>query len=534
MPTVWLPRGWEAATAPIATLLAPLGSHWLWFLLGVTLLGAALVYSKRSPAAAVVVATVGGLALAVAADGLVDDAYIQFRYAANLVAGNGPVFNPGEHIEGASGGLWIFLLAAVARLTGLDPGVVGRLLSLVMSAATVPAVALAVRPFAGQAASARAAVLWAAFPTAALYAGTGLETSAFAFGLWLAVAASQNASRCLAVTSGILVATLRPEGTLLAVAALPLWRLLPRGARQVVVSTLAAGTLAAAWRSIYYGLPFPNSALVKGVMAPAGPAEGLVYLGRAIGELFPVLALAMLASRRSPRSLLFALPAGAWTALVVLGGGDWMPGSRYLLPAAVVVTALAVSVEVRRPAIAVAVALGWSAFLLAPVEQPNSLRAGGLWRAMAEHRVQSRWWEALGTWLRSTAPPGTRLASGPVGALPFASRLPTFDLYGLCSPVVQHTSGEPGHRLWGIDQAVALGVDVLYPGRPLPQDGDAASLLRSAQAGVAGGPRILLEYRPLVVRHVAEFHNDVLFDVIWLRQGSSIRPTTSIGAGSGF
>jgi len=30
----------------------------------------------------------------------VDDPFITFRYARNLLAGLGPVFNPGEHVEG--------------------------------------------------------------------------------------------------------------------------------------------------------------------------------------------------------------------------------------------------------------------------------------------------------------------------------------------------------------------------------------------------------------------------------------------------
>ncbi len=48
--------------------------------------------------------------------GLVDDAYISFRYSANLANGLGLVFNPGEQVEGYSNPLWTILLAGAAKL----------------------------------------------------------------------------------------------------------------------------------------------------------------------------------------------------------------------------------------------------------------------------------------------------------------------------------------------------------------------------------------------------------------------------------
>ena len=49
-----------------------------------------------------------------------DDAFISFRYAANLVDGNGLVFNPGERVEGYTNFLWTVLLAAAMGL-GANP-----------------------------------------------------------------------------------------------------------------------------------------------------------------------------------------------------------------------------------------------------------------------------------------------------------------------------------------------------------------------------------------------------------------------------
>jgi len=51
---------------------------------------------------------------------LVDDAFISFRYARNLVDGFGLVWNPGEQLEGYSNFLWLMLIAAGMKV-GWEP-----------------------------------------------------------------------------------------------------------------------------------------------------------------------------------------------------------------------------------------------------------------------------------------------------------------------------------------------------------------------------------------------------------------------------
>src|SRR6266478_8931996 len=46
----------------------------------------------------------------------IDDAFINFRYSENLASGLGPVFNPGERVEGYTTPAWVFLLAGLHRL----------------------------------------------------------------------------------------------------------------------------------------------------------------------------------------------------------------------------------------------------------------------------------------------------------------------------------------------------------------------------------------------------------------------------------
>jgi len=65
-----------------------------------------------------------------------DDAFISFRYAANLADGQGLVFNPGERVEGFTNLLWVLVLAAVRRLGG-DIPTAAHLLGLVLGGATI-------------------------------------------------------------------------------------------------------------------------------------------------------------------------------------------------------------------------------------------------------------------------------------------------------------------------------------------------------------------------------------------------------------
>src|SRR6266513_2005177 len=46
----------------------------------------------------------------------VDDAWISYRYAANVADGVGPVFNQGQRVEAISNPLWTALLAVAYKL----------------------------------------------------------------------------------------------------------------------------------------------------------------------------------------------------------------------------------------------------------------------------------------------------------------------------------------------------------------------------------------------------------------------------------
>ena len=63
----------------------------------------------------------GGIARALTLAWICDDAFISLRYAANLVAGDGLVYNVGEYVEGYTNLLWTLLIAAFVALEKTIP-----------------------------------------------------------------------------------------------------------------------------------------------------------------------------------------------------------------------------------------------------------------------------------------------------------------------------------------------------------------------------------------------------------------------------
>jgi hypothetical protein len=241
-------------------------------------------------------------------------------------------------------------------------------------------------------------------------------------------------------------------------------------------------------------------------------------------EWIPLLGAFHVLAKERVRLLPALAPVALWTAMVVARGGDWMPGSRYLLPlVALLVVALASAPRLARPL--AAAALIWTAVQILPAEAPSTSQVGALYRKMNLLRVQARWWESLGTWIARAVPPDTKFASGPSGALAYASRLRVFDMYGLCSKVSRARDGLPGHRLWGLPDAVTWGADLVYLGDDLPQGAPWDVVMAIAEYQVRSVPGFTRHYLPNGIGHPAEYWPmDILTDVLWVRRGSALSP----------
>jgi len=308
-----------------------------------------------------------------------DDAYISYRYAANLVAGKGLVFNAGEYVEGYTNLLWTLLVALLLRLGGEAPRI-GLWLNAVSGALSL----LAVHGFA-RSLLPPGRLAWALIAPLVLLASTsfaawttgGMETPLF---LVLTVSACWAASlgrRWLAAVLCMLTTLTRPEGALLAACLLLHAPQRPRpGSRQFLntqAPALVFGAFMAAttlWRLWYYGDLVPNTFHAKVGEAPW--QGGLLYFVRfLLSGAILLVPPAAVAAWRLPAlrpGLLFCVLNTIYDVSI---GGDFFPQSRFFLaPFALLAVATSARAGTRVGGlVAGAAATGsilWSLFLVWP------------------------------------------------------------------------------------------------------------------------------------------------------------------------
>ncbi|MCC6215383.1 MAG: hypothetical protein IT376_10970 [Polyangiaceae bacterium] len=378
-------------------------------------------------------AAIGVLGLAVVAAQLVfyfartvDDAFISLRYAENLAAGDGFVYNPGERVEGTSSPLWVVLqLAGVAA--GVNGVWVTKLLSLASSALLgCLAWATARRLGAGRRLAALGLVALAACSYVSAWALLGLETPLF-LALLLAwplalrgqLRAPSVGRAALAWLVALALATSRPEGPLwvatLGVATVAscdprvglrqrVWR-----AAGVGAATLCCAGALFALRRWYFGLWLPHTYYAKqGTGVSLEKLEALWGQGVHATELTVLGAAALVAVVRLVRLGDLVPAAYVATALVFVASvlEDWMPNQRHLLPLWVLAPLLvvgAVGVALRRATrapwtaagVALLVPLIWAGVVQLQTDSRFSPR-----EAATHGRPPDRWrrWKTAETW----------------------------------------------------------------------------------------------------------------------------------------
>ena len=273
-----------------------------------------------------------------------DDAFISYRYALNLVSGHGLVFNVDERVEGYTNLLWTLLVAAGMWLGGDGPGV-GHLLSEVFGAASLVAIYLYTRHLLPPHLAWRAVLA-----PAALYASNafvkwttaGLETPLFLFLVISIALAAARGRRWVMVALCILATLTRPDGVLVAAVFLgadvwqrwseAAWR--PGQAPRILAPMTVFGVsllLLTAWRWFYYGDLLPNTFYAKVGGVPI--STGMLYLVNFLRDgpvfLLPgtLLAVSRVPAFRPGAGLIYLV-----MAYVVAIGGDVFTCGRFLLP----------------------------------------------------------------------------------------------------------------------------------------------------------------------------------------------------------
>ena len=389
---------------------------------------------------------------------LTDDAFISLRYLANLFAGHGLVYNPGERVWGYTNFLWMAALAPLIR-TGLDPLACARGLGLAASLGLF--LLVLVGPPAGPTRArswnpAGAALLATSGPFL-MHAWSGLETSFFSLLLLISLrlqclARERPGWRGVAAGLAAALATLtRPEGSFLFVlllldacferrssaARLPqrLGALLLGFAPLVLVYEACMGS--------YYGAFYPNPIDAKVSLSQEQILRGLHYAA-VFFRNYPVFFLIPLAAAwrwpsAGPDQRLLLRATALFALFPVAVGGDWMLGYRLFQPLIVLGASVVPFVLAGIPERA-ATPRRKSAALAALVAGFSLLNLAGSFRdphvAVATRPTLVYAGVRIGQWMRANFSSDAVLATNTAGSIPYHSRLPVIDMMGLNDQVI--------------------------------------------------------------------------------------------------
>jgi hypothetical protein len=408
--------------------------------------------------------TLIGLALLLGRQGY-DDPYITYRYASNLLSGQGLVYNAGQQTLSTTAPLYAFLLAGLGLLWPDLPTLSNGLsiLALILSAAIV-------FRWAGdgeRTAGAIAALLLALSPL--LLETSGAETCLYLFFILAGFYAYDRSHLNLAAGALAVAAMIRPDGVLAAVA-VGLYHLLRRARVPWQPVALYAGLVGAWYGGLWlgFGSPLPVTLLAKQqqgrMVASTRFGPGLLALIRQLARqpLYWVQgALALVGIGRVATKGRAWAPLLLWTAIYLLAY-TLLGVSRYfwyyapLVPAFVVLVAegtVAVAARLAHLDLSRPLKLGLVTLLLLTLVSPLLLGAFEIgWEP--DPRLET--YRQVGQWLEAHTPAQASVGALEVGIIGYYSRRPMIDFAGLIQPeVARHltdTGTYGGSAEWAIQQ----------------------------------------------------------------------------------
>jgi len=405
-----------------------------------------------------------------------DDAYISFRYAENLAAGNGLVFNAGEKVEGFSNLLWTLFLGSAARV-GLDTVATAVVASTICALVSVwlglklfevvldsdtdskPGER---RRFLGIR-TALGLGLVTSFPLV-FYATSGLETHAellfLLTGVILHLKAHRSGNPRLHVPSMfafLVVALLRPEGIsfLLVNAGFVVYNSRSAGFRRAAVAVAAAAGALALYAAVfalkagYFQSVVPNTYLAKPGMSFSyfAPAfRGAFYLVRfflksGLVLLLPFCVIALTNKRVRYAGVYLTAVVATQLAFIVFVGGDVLRFDRFTVPFLPFLLAVALIGFIRLDALSrvrTRALSTWTAWFC--VGLVIVLNGGRIHVALQKHCLHdwmhSRTHRQIGMLLAETLGPEASIVVNEVGAISYYSKLTSIDMLGLTEATV--------------------------------------------------------------------------------------------------
>lgn len=409
-----------------------------------------------------------------------DDAYITYRYARNVVRGYGPVYNPGERVEGYTNFLWMIMLAFLGTIGIPFSAIItlSQVLGVLSGIGVIIIFFLLLRQYSTgpPALAPLAALLFAANGSFAYWCVSGMETGLFSLllaGGFYAYLGADSTRRMVGASFLLgLGALTRPEGTLffgvvlLHFAIRRLYRrsrhssVAPDTARDSRSSMTGLASLLVpfvivvaplyVWRLGYYGYLLPNTFYAKTGLDVTYLKSGMKYLSGfyrvyglwGLGLLVPIAAGLWFRTKTSVTLLGFCLLALVIHSFYVVSvGGDVLRQYRFFVPLYVLFYFVLSEgfwlLPMRRPLAAMALVTVELLTFWGPFT-PGTTELRELHDNSHFERQLVRMSGATGAWLNVNTRPDVWIASTTIGAIGYFSDRNLIDMLGLTDAVVAH------------------------------------------------------------------------------------------------
>lgn len=424
----------------------------------------------------------------------VDDAYIAFRYARNLARGDGLLFNLGElPVEGYSAFLWVVILGGLAKIGFEIPSSAQMLGAALSILAWVGMVLILLRAGSSRYVAWIAGLWLAASGSYAMWSMSGLETGLIAFlvilSYGLLAREELQTTGFLSAFSLALLALARAEGAIFFVSALALKAVTHfRGQSARTVREDTKWTLAffipflafIIWRVSYYGYLLPNAVFAKAgggylYHALRGAHYTFQFLAAGAALLMILIVVAALLRFDRPVVRYGVVGLGAYSALILLAGGDWMPQFRFFAPVMPLICMLGAiglgalgeqwrdeSATRARAFTATLAIVIFSLFL------GGSIQVSEIDRSIRIFVAPTVGGHEKAAWLQESSTEGDSMALVDSGILAYETELLIIDMIGLNDAHIAHLSPQfprglaPGNGFGKWDVDYVLGIEPTY------------------------------------------------------------------------
>ncbi|MDD5367649.1 MAG: hypothetical protein PHQ40_01075 [Anaerolineaceae bacterium] len=375
-----------------------------------------------------------------------DDPYITYRYAFNLLHGNGFVYNPGERILSTTTPLFAILLALLGFIWNDLPSLAVLIGSVCIGASALIFFKLCMNwgfPLAG----------WAGLfllPTFSILAATlSSETPLYIMlGLWLIYSYTTENFAVSGVLASLLVLS-RPDGILLPVLLAVHFLLEARKPIPwkgvIIFATISLIAWGGIW--IYFGSPLPVTLAAKqqqGVMSISqGFAQGLLTLYKpqlkqpyfVVEVALTFLGIVWLLYKKSPAWILLAWTVLYFTSYSMLGVTRYFWYYAPLVPGFVLLISIGVEAINRLGKMLHLPGVGMAIVLILIVSL-FLVQGRSVYRQSINVDRRVAIYRAVGEWLRGNTPQGSSVGALEVGIIGYYSQKPMIDFAGLIQPEV--------------------------------------------------------------------------------------------------